>query len=227
LGSGTDIWPGRRTRRRTSPAACSLGLAVAALICSSNASCTSSEASLADAGADMDGQHTNPSLDATARMDAAAEMDATAAEADANLPDASEPIDASDAAPVDLDAVSSDLPPACEPAGANGGSRWQDLYACYFGPSGIANCALNSGCHVENGGGSAYWVCGTTSESCWDGMSTAIVAGVTDPADTALYSALRKPDGTGDMPVTPGTLVFTYGDLARIAAWIEAGAPNN
>ena len=227
MRSVSDLRPGRHARQHTSPAACCLGFIVVALIGFISASCTSSEAPGADSGTDTDGQHTNATMDANARTDATAEADATGAGADANQPDASESVDASDAAPVDLDAVSSDLPPGCEPGGANGGSRWQDLYACYFGPTGIANCALNSGCHVENGGGSAYWVCGTTSESCWDGMSTAIVAGVTDPADTLLYTALRKPDGTGDMPVTPGTLVFTYGDLGRIAAWIEAGAPNN
>lgn len=142
--------------------------------------------------------------------------------------DAAEPEDApADAAPFDPDAVSSDLPPACQPMGANGGSRWQDLYACYFGQTGIANCALNTGCHVTGGGGALYWVCDMTSDSCWQGMTTTIIAGVTDPADTALYAGLRKLDGTGDMPVTPGTLVFTNGDLARISTWIEGGAPNN
>jgi hypothetical protein len=39
-----------------------------------------------------------------------------------------------------------DTIPGCGADGGNGGERWQDLYACYFGPSGAASCTFSAGC---------------------------------------------------------------------------------
>jgi hypothetical protein len=55
------------------------------------------------------------------------------------------------------------------------GHTWTDLYTCYFGPGGKTSCVGQGLCH---GGpdqtGALFpnsWVCGTTRESCWRGMT--------------------------------------------------------
>jgi hypothetical protein len=120
------------------------------------------------------------------------------------------------------------LPANCLPDGGHGGHGWQDLYACYFGPTGIANCSLNSSCHVAGG---PIWVCGATATSCYQGMIGSMVVSertAGDPTSTLLYFSLRKADGTGGaMPQLPADLSFMTEDMARIDAWIDAGAPNN
>jgi hypothetical protein len=122
----------------------------------------------------------------------------------------------------------------CEADGGNTGSGWQDLYACYFGPSGIANCSLTSLCHGPGGASAAIWQCDTTVAGCRQGM---IAGGLvpttsgTDPTQSSLFGALRKANpGSGqlnNMPVSPATLVFSTDDLTRISTWIQGGAPNN
>jgi hypothetical protein len=147
----------------------------------------------------------------------------------------------SDATPV----VSGDDPvlvDQCQPGGTNGGHRWQDLYACYFGPSGQASCAARSGCHgasIDGGPGdlgskASSFVCGPSVDACWQGMTKngpVPKGGTADWTTTTLYVRLAKPDGSGNMPrmpcaladqvLCPASFVFQRADLDRIAAWIQ------
>jgi hypothetical protein len=123
----------------------------------------------------------------------------------------------------------------CQGGGANAGNRWQDLYACYFGPSGQASCGSRNGCHGapdQLGARASNFVCGPTAEACWNGVTAAFIpkGGLTDAGitakETVLYGTLRKSDGTGLMPLN-STYVFQPADLVRIADWIEQGAQYN
>jgi hypothetical protein len=135
-----------------------------------------------------------------------------------------------------------------------GGHRWQDLYTCYFGPTGKANCSSQGFCHgseTQLGSQFSNFVCPPTKDGCWQGMVAGSLVPMaadmkTDPTQTILYGSLRKPNGTGLMPCSPvetplpdggtnitcgssanGTYVFTTDDLARITAWIQEGAQDN
>ncbi len=58
-------------------------------------------------------------------------------------------------------------------AGPDLGHTWTDLYTCYFGPSGKTSCVGQGFCHGSSNGTGAFpvgWTCGTTRESCWQGM---------------------------------------------------------
>lgn len=142
----------------------------------------------------------------------------------------------------------------CQASLASGsGHRWQDLYACYFGPTGKASCASQGICHGapdQLGAQFSSFVCGPSKDACWQGMTAAgsiVPAGGTkDGTETILYGSLRKQDGSGLMPCSPvitplpdgganttcggsaaGNYVFTPDDLARIVAWIQEGAQDN
>jgi hypothetical protein len=123
----------------------------------------------------------------------------------------------------------------CLDGGTHTGSTWDDLYTCYFGPTGPISCAgANSMCHADMpslGGG--YWVCGLTKDSCYTGMTGYSTLspqnGSQDPTMNGLYTVLC---GSGSdlaaMPLGcshPQTLLAD--DFTRIAAWIQAKAPNN
>jgi hypothetical protein len=130
------------------------------------------------------------------------------------------------------------LPDGCSDGGANAGARWQDLYACYFGTSGVASCAGSPGnCHGaagDPGAGFSNFTCPPgDSMGCWMGMSTVLVSG--QPADTTiLLGVLRQTVTTTDfctqgacMPKTPQSIVFGPDDVARISSWVNAGATND
>jgi hypothetical protein len=147
------------------------------------------------------------------------------------------------------------LPAKCNDGGANAGSRWRDLYACYFGgTTGVASCAGSPGnCHGSTSdpgySGSLYlggFECPPNDAgACWTSITSTLVgdAGAGDggdagadagpsPASTFLFQVLRQdPSGScGNylcMPLTPDTLVFGPDDMARIGSWISHGAPNN
>lgn len=128
----------------------------------------------------------------------------------------------------------------------NGGHTWQDLYICYFGPTGKAGCAGTAQCHGDPSQAGAitppgFFVCGATRESCWYGMThancpdaalpgtcRAAVTG-TDATSTVLWGRLRGASGPGahNMPNSSGAYTFTSDDLARISAWIQEGAQDN
>ncbi|HZU82341.1 MAG TPA: hypothetical protein VE987_05475 [Polyangiaceae bacterium] len=128
------------------------------------------------------------------------------------------------------DGPGSMLPAGCQVGGANGGSGWSDLYLCFFGPSGVANCSVTAACHGP-GGSAGFWTCGAGKDACYQGIQ-AVINGVTDPTSCLLYQQLRKPDGSGFMPLsglTPTSPPYTFSDsdLMRIATWLQGGAPNN
>jgi hypothetical protein len=66
-------------------------------------------------------------------------------------------------------------PDPCDAANKDGGGHtWTDLYTCYFGPTGKANCSAQAGCHVSMNSVAATlsgFVCGATKEDCWFGMT--------------------------------------------------------
>jgi hypothetical protein len=128
----------------------------------------------------------------------------------------------------------------CPDAATEG--HWSDLFRCYFGTTSIANCGQSDACHQTSAGTgteSSGFVCGQTADSCWQGMTSSsetffspIVptdGGPPDVTTVTLWSVLRKTSGQGlnDMPYAPTTVVFTSPDMARIASWIERGAPND
>jgi hypothetical protein len=56
----------------------------------------------------------------------------------------------------------------------NGGHTWTDLYTCYFGPTGKANCSAQASCHVttnSTAAGISGFVCGLNKDDCWFGMT--------------------------------------------------------
>ncbi|MGA7119329.1 MAG: hypothetical protein WBY94_04485 [Polyangiaceae bacterium] len=128
----------------------------------------------------------------------------------------------------------------CQSGGANSGNRWQDLYACYFGPSGPGSCGgLGSSCHASSTStGGVFFVCGQSADECWNGLIAKGVVpdgGATDPTMTELYLALHKEGVTGaplnNMPRSPSvdmpTYTFSKPVIAQISQWIQQGAPNN
>ena len=117
-------------------------------------------------------------------------------------------------------------------ATGDGGPSWQDLYTSYFGPTASTSCG-GSACHGTGGAGSGFWTCGASATTCWEGITTFYVpkGGATDGTTTGLYMSLRKDGCTAaatscNMPLT-SAFVFSAADLARITAWIQAGAPYN
>lgn len=137
-----------------------------------------------------------------------------------------------------------DLAPGGDDGGvdASQATRWQDLYKTYFGMNAQASCSQNPGaCHravSDLGVATSGFVCGTTSDSCWQGMTQGqpghaalVPAGAADATQTPLWAALYKgaPNGGAVSNNMPQNLsyTFTMGDLARIQAWIQSGAPNN
>ncbi|MGA7119715.1 MAG: hypothetical protein WBY94_06435 [Polyangiaceae bacterium] len=130
----------------------------------------------------------------------------------------------------------------CQPADS-GAIRWQDLYACYFGPSGPGSCGgLGSSCHASSTStGGPFFVCGETAYACWSGLiAKGIVpdGGAPDPTTPELYSALYKGGAIGvasnNMPRSQSlssanmpTYTFSAVDIAQISQWIQQGAQNN
>jgi hypothetical protein len=139
-----------------------------------------------------------------------------------------------DAAP---ETVADDGGSVCtEDTDAGSSDTWTSLYQDYFGPTGKASCAGTGVCHGDTSQagyqGSGY-VCPPTAAQCYAGI-TATAAGlvtpgppVSDPTTAGLYGVLRKCAGGGSMPKEPATVFFTAGDMARIGAWIQAGAPDD
>jgi hypothetical protein len=209
--------------------------AFAALLadCSDDMSGVAADAAQPDAGTDA---RTDAGTDAAPSTDSGSGGDATQPDTGSSRDGAGAPeasLDgglegAPDSGPGFLDASSD-----CRPDGGHGGHRWQDLYACYFGGTGVASCGSIAMCHgtaTDNGTATTGFLCSPTdSTGCWQSTVAVLLpeGGTPDPTTTLLYTTLRKTDGTGSMPLLPSTLVFQTGDIARIVAWIDAGAPNN
>jgi hypothetical protein len=119
-----------------------------------------------------------------------------------------------------------------EPAPGTG-TTWTELYADYFGDHGRASCAGTSAaspsCH---GAPSQVGTTFSTFEcppgdagACYASMKTDVLS-----AYDLVASVLRGATCSGilcNMPLAPEIYSFTAADEARIAAWIDSGAPNN
>jgi hypothetical protein len=145
----------------------------------------------------------------------------------------------------------SSTPPTvqCEPT-------WTSLYTIYFGPLGQASCSPSgdSSCHgtaSQTGAGFSGFVCGSTQDECWQGMTQGISpdAGglfppilppdAGDPTQSQLWVSIHKTTGGGglsnNMPcgnpptctATAATYTFKTADLSCLETWAQAGAPNN
>ncbi len=128
------------------------------------------------------------------------------------------------------DDSSTTIGPSCAP---DGGATWSDLYRDCFGPD-HASCG-SVGCHsltTDQGFMSSGFVCGTTQDSCFAGMTAmnSIVpsGGTSTPETTALYENIRKapPNVGGTMPKF-SSFAFNQADLVRITTWITNGAKND
>jgi hypothetical protein len=120
------------------------------------------------------------------------------------------------------------------PGGANAGNGWKDLYACYFGPTGTSSCAgMGVMCHATADSYGAYqWVCGGSAATCRQGAIAGMLTSGTDPTMALLYSQVCQVDSSGMMsglmPLNcPTTSILVPSDMARIKAWLAAGAPDN
>jgi hypothetical protein len=151
----------------------------------------------------------------------------------------------------------------CGASGAGGGdSTFTSLYGDFFGPCGRASCSGQASCHgaaSQSGSQISGFVCGTTKDECWQGMTQGIAVAAggffcpivcvgtcpqnptqtcpTDPTQQLLWTSIHKAQASGlnHMPCGDPTLcqaakatyTFTADDLARIQAWIQAGAQND
>jgi hypothetical protein len=64
-----------------------------------------------------------------------------------------------------------------DPCGPDAPPTWTTLYTCYFGPSGTASCGSLAACHQNAAGLGAMtggFVCGSSKESCFQGMTQGI-----------------------------------------------------
>jgi hypothetical protein len=62
-------------------------------------------------------------------------------------------------------------------ADSEAGDTWTYLYTCYFGPGGKASCSAQGFCHggpEMTGALTSGYVCGTSREACWRGMTQGI-----------------------------------------------------
>jgi hypothetical protein len=139
------------------------------------------------------------------------------------------------------------VPPGCDSgcvAVAPANATWTALYKDLFGPAGIGQCgdATRTGqngttsCHQsagDNGAVASGFICGTTQQSCYDGITSPNanfvgqqVVLACSPCASYLTQVLRH-DGGGIMPYFPENVVFSDDDMARVSAWIAAGAQNN
>jgi hypothetical protein len=143
-------------------------------------------------------------------------------------------------------------PPDCSPTSAGCGS-WTHIYACYFDNNTAIDGGCSGGdCHSDSSGTGAQasgFVCGTTQETCWMGITTGLggVGGIVQAnrkMAPALYSAFYKTVpkaapgvNSNNMPLLSLATMMPYTSdtwpgltpehQACIQQWVGAGAPNN
>jgi hypothetical protein len=131
--------------------------------------------------------------------------------------------------------------------GAASDTSWTALYCDFFGPTAKGSCSggagFESNCHGRDdsaGTMASKFKCGLTKDECWAGTTTgdADMMG-TVGSMTKLERTLRRDvckttpmapecrQPYNNMPLQPGTVTFTDDDLARIRAWVAAGAKND
>ena len=149
-----------------------------------------------------------------------------------------------------FDAASPDplVVPISEPAFADAPpTTWRAIYRDFFGRRAKASCAGNGTCHEAGRAGSttSNFVCADV-DSCWQSLraakdpdprvsTVALVeaADVAAPDNAYLFKVVRfrSLDGTlvpnRGMPQLPRDYAYSAEDVARIQAWIKAGAKND
>jgi len=84
-------------------------------------------------------------------------------------------------------------------ADSEAGDTWTYLYTCYFGPGGKASCTAQGFCHggpEMTGSLTSGYVCGTSREACWRGMTQGI--STCDAGATAIDAAADAGADAGD-----------------------------
>jgi hypothetical protein len=102
---------------------------------------------------------------------------------------------------------------------------WTQVYGQYFGPGSVGNCASSS-CHQTNVAG---FQCGTTKDTCYQGLVGAGLLNTASPAKSPLISATGSPllwfnAHTGNMPLGGAPNAAAK---AAVSAWVKAGAQDN
>lgn len=117
---------------------------------------------------------------------------------------------------------------ACGTDTAEPPPTFRELYTRYFAPGTPGHCATD-GCHA--GANYVIWVCGTTSDTCYAGMTSpdSGLINTQNPRLSLILDPASSPlswfNPNGPMPYDkPGP--FPEGRDA-IQAWILAGAPND
>jgi hypothetical protein len=99
------------------------------------------------------------------------------------------------------------------------------LFRRYFAPGTPGHCAT-AGCHLDDSNG---WACGTTKETCYQGMVGIDLINLQDPQRSAIgdpkNSPLRWINLNGPMP-QDNPQPFPEGRDA-IVDWVAAGAQDN
>ena len=125
---------------------------------------------------------------------------------------------------------------------------WKGIYRDLFGRNSPASCAGSGVCHDaagKPGAQSSNFVCADL-DGCYTSLRTAISpipsdgtraliddASLTAPDNAYLFTIIRyrTADGTlvpnRGMPQVPADYYYSAADIARIKAWMMAGAPND
>ena len=120
--------------------------------------------------------------------------------------------------------MTADAPP-CVPPTDGSAPTYTELYTNYFADGMPGHCA-KSGCHLTDVHG---WACGTTKDSCYQGMVGVGLVDPSNPTASVLANAKSSPlnwiNPDGPMP-QDAPKPFPAGRDA-ILAWVAACALNN
>lgn len=128
--------------------------------------------------------------------------------------------------PADVDAGPAPTPDAGPTPPADAGpspstATWSTIYGDLFGPNTPGHCG-NSGCHQTIKGG---FLCGTSADTCYQGMVTAGFLTPDDPTHSPIIDPNNSPLAwfNGGMPLDNSDP--NDAAAAELTAWIQAGAP--
>jgi hypothetical protein len=106
------------------------------------------------------------------------------------------------------------------------GHTWTDLYTCYFGPSGKASCTAQGICHGaagQTGALTSGYICGTTKDSCWSGMTQGLPGCDAGTAADAAPDAPAADTGSAESGASDGG---SAGSGASDGGSAESAAPS-
>ena len=128
------------------------------------------------------------------------------------------PCDDADGTCRETDPTEGTLPPASSPAATN---DWAALYTQYFGAGTQGHCG---NCHADAKKG---FKCGTTAETCFQGLVDAELLDLAVPATSRLGNPAETPLSWfgGDRPMPLDDAHEDTVAAAAVTAWLKAGAP--